>query len=165
MSNGNAEFRGLALADPVSLVPQFIPGQYGYWVVYLPLATPPNTISVYPGDTVRFNVRFQHRGAGVSYGLYCAMGVRHLSIFDEDPLITKQKSIHLNREDTWVTHTETIDIPIPSNYTGYGWKDIYAKIMLDGKNMAISPEYDNCIQIAKVVPEFQLVEITKYETV
>ena len=93
------------------------------------------------------------------------MGTRVLTIFNEDTLITRKKSVHLNRKDTWVTYTETIDIPIPSNYTGYGWKDIYAKMMLDGKNMEISSEYDNCIQIAKVVPEFQLVEITKYESI
>jgi hypothetical protein len=30
--------------------------------------------------------------------------------------------------------------------------------------MAISPEYDDCIRIAEVVPEFQLVEITRYES-
>ena len=42
---------------------------------------------------------------------------------------------------------------------------MYAKIMLDGKDMAISPEYDDCVQIVEVKPEFQLVEITKYERV
>jgi len=140
-------------------------GPLGYGVYYVMAAPPWPPITVEPGDTVRVSIKYQHRGSACDAVLYCSMGTRVISIFDEDPLITRQKSIHLNREDTWVTHTETVDIPIPSNYTGYGWKDIYAKIMLSGKNMAISPEYDNCIQIAEVVPEFQLVEITKYETV
>ncbi|MDD4986261.1 MAG: hypothetical protein PHQ43_10830, partial [Dehalococcoidales bacterium] len=96
--------------------------------------------------------------------LYCSMGTRVLTIFNEDSQLTRQKTLSLTRKDTWTTYSETIDIAIPSSYTGYGWKDIYAKIMLDGKNMAISPEYDDCVQIAKVVPEFQLAEITKYES-
>ena len=148
---------------------QVLPGYVGYgplgYGVYYTMAAPPwPPITVEPGDTVRVSIRYQHRGSACDAVLYCSMGTRVLTIFNEDTLITRKKSVHLNREDTWVTHTETIDIPIPSNYTGYGWKDIYAKMMLDGKNMAISSEYDNCIQIAKVVPEFQLVEITKYES-
>ena len=140
-------------------------GPLGYGVYYLMAAPPYPPITVEPGDTVTVSIRYQHRGSACNAVLYCAMGTRFLSIFDEDSKLIRSKTVSLPREDTWTTHDETIGILIPSTYTNYGWKDIYAKIMLDGKNMAISPEYDNCIQIAEVVPEFQLVEISKYETV
>jgi len=140
-------------------------GPLGYGVYYLMAAPPWPPITVEPGDTVRVHVRFQHRGKECSATLYVSMGTRTLTIFDEDPQLTRSKTVTLPREDTWTTHDETIDILVPSSYTKFGWKDIYAKIMLDGKNMAISPEYDDCIRIAEVVPEFQLVEITRYESV
>ena len=165
MGNGSAEFRGLALADLVSLVPQVIPGQHGYWVVYLPLATPPNTISVYPGDTVRFNVRFQHRGAGTSYTLYCAMGVRHLSIFDEDPRITKSFSKTVTEHADWTYVSIYGDIPIPSDYDGFGWKDAYAKIMVGGSDKVLSPEYDDAVQVLAREAYFQEMSITSFAKV
>ena len=132
MNNENAEFRGLALADPVSLVPYVVPGPYGYWVMYLPLSAPPNTISVKPGDTVRFNVRFEHRGAGASYTLYCSLGVRHLTIFDEDPRITRSFSKSVSDHDDWTAVNTYGDIPIPSDYDGFGWKDAFAKVIVAG---------------------------------
>jgi len=163
MSNGNAEFRGLALADPVALVPQIIPGPRGYWVVYLPLTAPPNKISVRPGDTVRFRVQFQHRGAGTNYTLYCSMGVRRLSIFDEDPQLTKSFSKSVPEHTDWTTVSTYGDIPIPSSYTGFGWKDAYAKVMVGGSDKVLSPEYDDCVEILRVIPEFQNMEITRFE--
>jgi len=139
-------------------------GPLGYGVYYVMAAAPWPPITVEPGDTVRVYIRFQHRGKECNPVLYCSMGTRVLTVFNEDSQLTRQKTLSLTRKDTWTTYSETIDIAIPGSYTGYGWKDIYAKIMLDGKNMAISPEYDDCVQIAKVVPEFQLAEITKYES-
>jgi len=151
-------------ADPVR--PAYVGyGPLGYGIYYLMAAPPHPPITVEPGDTVIVYVRFQHRGKECDATLYVSMGTRTLTIFDEDSQLTKSRTVSLPREDTWTTHDETIDILVPSSYTNFGWKDIYAKIMLDGKNMAISPEYDDCIHIAEVVPEFQLVEITKYESV
>jgi hypothetical protein len=136
-------------------------GPLGYGIYYPMAAAPWPPITVEPGDTVRVHVRFQHRGKECSATVYVSMGVRTLTIFDEDPQLTKSRSVSLPREDTWTEHSESIDIPIPSTYTRFG----YAKIMLDGEDKAISPEYDDCVRIAEVVPEFQMVEITKYESV
>ncbi len=163
MNNGNAEFRGLALADPVSLVPQVIPGRYGYWVVYQPLLITP--ISVYPGDTVRFRVTFQHRGAGTSYGLYCAMGVRYLSIFDEDPRISKTITRSITEHDNWAVITEYGDVPIPIDYTDYGWKDASAAIIVSGDKVLTAPEYDDVVEILERAPEFKSLSITSFEKV
>jgi len=161
------EIAGLELAlEGEQVQPGYVGyGPLGYGVYYLMAAPPYPPITVEPGDTVRVHVRFQHRGKECSATLYVSMGTRTLTIFDEDSQLTKSKAVSIPREDTWTTHDETIDILVPSSYTKFGWKDIYAKIMLDGKNMAISPEYDDCIRIAEVVPEFQMVEITSYESV
>jgi hypothetical protein len=165
MGNGDAKFRGLALADPVTLVPQIVPGQYGYWVIYSPLATPPNKISVYPGDTVRFGMGFQHRGAGTSYTLYCSLGVRRLSIFDEDPRITRSFSKSVPEHADWTDVSVYGDIPIPSDYDGFGWKDAYAKVMIGGSDKVLSPEYDDAVQILAREAYFQDMAITSFEKV
>lgn len=165
MNNGNAEFRGLALVDPVNLVPQVIYGPSGYWVVYLPLATPPNTITVKPGDTVRFNTKFQHRGAGVSYTLYCSLGNSVAGIFNEDPRITKSLSQSVIAHDDWTDVTVSGDIPIPSDYDSFGWKDAYAKVMVGGSDRVISPTYSSCVQVLAVIPYFQNMAITSFAKV
>ena len=151
-------------ADPVR--PAYVGyGPLGYGIYYLMAAPPYPPITVEPGDTVTVFVRFQHRGKECNATLYVSMGTRTLTIFDEDTQLTKSKTLSVPRDDSWITRTDTIDILIPSTYTKFGWKDIYAKIMLDGKDMAISPEYDDCVRIAEVLPEFQLVEISRYESV
>ena len=160
------EIAGLELAlGEIPRSPDYVGyGPLGYGVYYLMASAPWPPITVEPGNTVRVFITFQHKGKECSPVLYCSMGSRFLSIFDEDPQLTRQKTLSLPRKDTWTTYNETIDITVPTSYTGYGWKDIYAKIMLDGQDMAISPEYDDCIQVARVVPEFQMVEITEYES-
>jgi hypothetical protein len=165
MNNGNGEFRGMALVDPVSLVPQVIYGPAGYWVVYLPLETPPNTIVVMPGNTVRFNAQFQHRGAASSYALYCSMGKNIAGIFNEDSLLTKSFSQSVAAHDDWTTITVYGDVPIPSSYDGFGWKDAYAKIMVGGSDKVISPVYTSCVQVVAAIPYFQNMAITSFAKV
>lgn len=170
MNNGNAEFRGLALADPVALVPQVIYGPTGYWVVYLPLATPPNQIEVYPGDTVRIRLSFQHRGASFSGYLMGALGTRPATIFNPDSALTKYLSLSVPEHGDWVTLSDkSVDIPIPASYTSYGWKGAQVKIGTQqnwSSGIKIeSPDYGDAVNIKALEPYFQNMAITSFAKV
>lgn len=170
MNNVDAEFRGLALDDPVALVPQVIYGPSGYWLVYRPLATPPNQIEVYPGDTVKLKLSFQHAGAAFSGYLMGALGTRPFTIFNPDSALTKYKALSVPEHSSWTTiTTEYIDIPIPSSYTGYGWKGGQAKIGTQ-QNWSSgikteSPDYGSAVNIKALVADFQNMAITSFEKV
>jgi len=132
------------------------------WGVYTPAATPPNTISVNPGDTVRFSIRFKYLGPAVSYTLYCSMGDQTLGIFNEDPKLTKSFSKSQAAAPSQVTVNLTADIPIPTSYTNYGWKDAYCKVV---SPQTLSPIYIDCINIVAYSPTFTDMQITQFAKV
>ena len=159
MSNGSAQFRGLELA------PQVIYGPYGYWVIY-PQAAPPNQIHVKPGDTVRFNVQFQHRGAAYNGYLLGALGTRPFSIFNPDERLMSAKSLAVGDHSDWTTVSIYIDIAIPQDYADLGWKGAQAKIGNTtnwNSNIKIeSPDYGSAVEIVEWTPDFQGLAITGF---
>lgn len=152
----------VAIAGMQIFIPQTTDLYGRVWGVYTPAATPPNTISVNPGDTVRFNVQFYYLGPAASYSLYCSMGDQTAGIFNEDPSLTKSFSKSVPLCNTQTTITTYGDILIPTSYKNFGWRDAYCKIV---SPQLVSPIYIDCINIVAFSPTFTSITITNFAKV
>jgi len=160
------------LSNPAALgssvfIPESVDANGVIWGDYTPAESPPNTLTLIPGDTVRFKVQFKYLGPATSYILHCALGRQYAGQFDEDSVLNKDFSKSVSKCETETTITTTADITIPANYgdyfpSRYGWKDAYCKIT-DPK--LVSPIYIDAINIVSFEPTFSDIKINSFEKV
>lgn len=158
-SSGSNVQQDNPLPGALVFVPEYY-DQYGrLWGTYVPAAAPPNTITVIPGSTVRFKVQFEYIGPASSYELLCSLGYYNLGIFNEDNKLTQRFNKTVVKCDNKTTITTTGDVPVPSTYNIFGWKDAYCKIVTP---KTLSPIYIDCVNVVEFIPTFSSMEITEF---
>lgn len=155
-----------------------VSGQYYYydaavkqWYIYtagylypLEIASEPapKTVSVAPGDTLRFEYSYRYSGPAVNVTEYASVGVYGNISHIYDEKAHKSRSRSLPESAAPVTYTGSIDITLPTNALP-DWDDIECKVYDGSKELGL--RYIGALNVVAVVPEFSEFAIVDYSKI
>ena len=152
-----------------------VTGQYYYydavakqWYIYaagylypLEIASQPapKTVSIAPGDTLRFEYSYRYSGPAINVTEYASIGVYGEVAHIYDEKVNKSKSRSLPESTIPTTYTGSIDIVLPTNALT-DWDDIECKVYGGSKELGL--RYIGALNVVAVVPEFSEFAIVDY---